>query len=71
MIMLCERCCGQIGEAEPVVRLAHIDHAHPDGTITWRHSFLHAKGCEAPRPADHERPDFGSWDSARGIGGLR
>ena len=71
MIMLCERCCAQITESEPVVRLAHIDHARRDGTLVWRHSFVHSGGCAAPRPAEHERPDTGTWDPARGIGGLR
>jgi hypothetical protein len=54
-----------------MVRLAHIDHARRDGTLVWRHSFVHSGGCAAPRPAEHERPDTGTWDPARGIGGLR
>jgi hypothetical protein len=35
MITLCERCCVPIADGEPVVRYAHIDRAHPDGSITW------------------------------------
>ena len=51
MIMLCERCCTPIDEGEPVVRLAHIDHAHQDGSISWVHSYLHTSGCAVPSPA--------------------
>lgn len=71
MIMLCERCCAPIGEGEPVLRLAHIAEALPDGSIRWTHSYVHTTGCVAERVADHERPDHGAWDPARGIGGLR
>jgi hypothetical protein len=71
MIMLCERCCAPIGEGEPVLRLAHIDVALPDGSIRWVHSYVHTLPCPAERPAPHERPDTGSWDPARGIGGFR
>ncbi|MDN5857595.1 MAG: hypothetical protein L0H84_03145 [Pseudonocardia sp.] len=71
MIMLCEHCCAQLGDDEPVVRLAHIDHARRDGTVVWRHAFLHPGGCAAPRIADHERPDMGTWDPARGVAGIR
>lgn len=71
MIMLCERCCAPIGDGEPVVRLAHVDHARPDGTIAWTYAFVHTTACLAVRPAPHERPDTGAWDPARGIGGLR
>lgn len=69
MIKLCERCFAPIGPDEPLVRLAHIDHARRDGSIKWRHSFLHAGRCDdrlAPRPA-HERPDTGDWDRRRGL----
>jgi hypothetical protein len=34
-----------------VVRYAHIDRAHPDGSITWNHSYVHTAGCALPRPA--------------------
>jgi len=71
MIMLCERCCAPIDVAEPVLRLAHIDTAHPDGSISWVHSFVHTTPCTAPRPAPHERPDTGAWDPTRGIGSQR
>lgn len=73
MIMICERCFAEIGDSEPMVRLAHIDEAHPDGSITWVHTFLHgnAKACTPPQVADHERPDTGTWDATRGIGSRR
>ena len=71
MIMICERCFSPIEEGESMVRLAHIVEAHPDGSVTWTHAYLHLAACAAPRPAPHERPDTGAWDSARGIGGLR
>ncbi|MDN5750477.1 MAG: hypothetical protein L0H64_18530 [Pseudonocardia sp.] len=71
MIMICERCCAPIDEGESVVRLAHIDHVHPDGSVTWVYAYLHVDACVAPRPAVHERPDTGGWDAARGIGGFR
>ena len=71
MIMLCERCFAPIDDGEPVVRLAHIDTAHQDGTISWVHSYLHTTRCPAPRPALHERPDPGAWDPARGIASRR
>ncbi len=71
MTMLCERCFAPIHESESMVRLAHIDHAEPDGTIVWNHSYVHTAACIAPRPAPHERPDTGAWDPARGIGGRR
>ncbi|HVL85259.1 MAG TPA: hypothetical protein VM367_13375 [Pseudonocardia sp.] len=68
MIRICERCYGVIPADEPVLRLAHIDHARRDGTVKWRHSYLHpAGGCgvlEAPRrPA--KRPDRGDWNPVR------
>ena len=68
MIMLCERCYAPIHEGAPVLRLAHIDRAHPDGSISWNHSYLHTAGCALPRPAPHERPDTGEWDASRSIG---
>jgi hypothetical protein len=68
IIMLCERCCVPITEGEPVVRFAHFDRAHPDGSITWTHSYVHTAGCAVPRPAEHERPDTGEWDGSRSIG---
>ena len=68
MIMLCERCCVPIADGEPVVRYAHIDRAHPDGSITWIHSYVHTTGCALPRPAAHQRPDTGEWDASRSIG---
>ena len=71
MIMICERCCTLIAEEDPVVRYAHIDRAHADGSITWIHSYVHIRGCVPPRPAPHERPDPGTWDAARGIGSHR
>lgn len=69
--MLCERCYAPIEQGESLVRLAHIDRAHPDGSITWAYAYLHRTACAGPRPAPHERPDTGSGDAARGIGGLR
>jgi hypothetical protein len=71
MIMLCERCFGQIDAAEPLVRLAHMDHVRRDGTVVFRHSYLHSDACRTPRPAAHEQPDHGAWDPARGIRGFR
>jgi hypothetical protein len=71
MIMLCERCYAPIDEGESVLRLAHIGEAHSDGNITWVHAYVHTAPCTAPRLAEHERPDTGSWDPARGIGGHR
>jgi hypothetical protein len=71
MIMLCERCCAPIGDGEAVLRLAHADQAHPDGSITWVHSFVHTTACAAPLPAPGGRPDTGAWDPARGIGSRR
>jgi hypothetical protein len=71
MIMLCERCYAPIDVAEPMLRLAHIDAARPDGSIVWVHSYLHTTPCAAPRPAAHERPDTGEWDPARGIASRR
>lgn len=70
MIMLCERCCAPIDESEPVVRLAHINGARPDGSVVWIHSFLHTTACTVPRPAPHQRPDVGAWDRSRGIRGF-
>ncbi|MEJ3656386.1 hypothetical protein WEH80_25790 [Actinomycetes bacterium KLBMP 9759] len=71
MIMLCERCYAPIGESEKVLRLAHIDQAHDDGTVTWVHTYVHVDACVPPRPAPHERPDTGGWDASRGIGSRR
>lgn len=71
MIMLCERCFGSIRDGEPVLRLAHIDQADLDGAVTWVHTFVHTAPCSATRPAPHERPDTGAWDSSRGIGSQR
>lgn len=71
MIMLCERCFSVIDESESVVRLAHIDSAHDDGSVSWVHSYLHANACPAPRPAPHQRPDTGTWDASRGIPSRR
>ena len=71
MIMLCERCCGPIDDGEPVVRLAHIDSAQPDGSVSWVHSYLHTTLCAPPRNAPHDRPDTGAWDPTRGIGSRR
>jgi hypothetical protein len=71
MIMLCERCFAPIGEGQSVVRLAHIDHARPDGNISWVHSYLHTTPCAAPQPAPHERPDTGAWNPDRGIASRR
>jgi len=68
MTMLCERCCVPIADGEPVVRYAHIDRAHPDGSISWIHSYVHTTGCALPRPAAHQRPDTGEWDGSRSIG---
>ncbi|QJY49497.1 hypothetical protein [Pseudonocardia broussonetiae] len=71
MIMICERCFSPIGEGESMVRLAHIDQAHNDGSVDWTYAYVHLTACVTPRPAAHERPDTGAWDQARGIGGLR
>lgn len=71
MIMICERCYSPVGEDEPVVRLAHIDRAHADGSVTWVHSYVHTTACAEPATPAHQRPDTGSWDSSRGVGGHR
>lgn len=71
MTMLCERCCAFLGDGESVVRYAHIDRAHPDGKITWVHTYVHIGACATPRAASHERPDTGAWDPGRGIGSYR
>ncbi len=71
MTMICERCYAPIGQGESLVRLAHIDQAHPDGSITWMYAYVHLTARATPRAVPHERPDTGSWDSARGIGGYR
>ena len=71
MIMICERCCTLIADGDPVIRLAHIDRAHSDGSISWLHSYVHTAGCAVPRPAPHERPDTGEWDASRSIGARR
>lgn len=71
MIMICERCYTPIGEGEPLVRLAHIDHAHPDGSVTWTYAYVHVTACAIPRAAVRERPDTGTWNPARGVGGFR
>ena len=47
MIRICERCYGQVDDRAAHVRLAHIDHALPDGSIVWRHSFVHTEVCDA------------------------
>lgn len=41
-IKICERCFAPIDDGEPHASLAHIDRARPDGTIAWRHSYIHA-----------------------------
>lgn len=71
MIMLCERCFAVIGDGEPVLRLAHIDHSDVEGTVTWVHTYVHTASCSPPQPAAHELPDTGAWDPARGIGSRR
>lgn len=60
-----------IGEGESLVRLAHIDNAHADGSVTWAYAYVHLTACATPRPAPQGRPDTGGWDAARGIGGFR
>ena len=69
MIRICERCYGQVDDRSPHLSLAHIDHALPDGSIVWRHSFVHTVTCD---PAGRGRspidgPDTGTWDSRRGL----
>ncbi|WP_300009755.1 hypothetical protein [Pseudonocardia sp.] len=71
MIMICERCFTEIGAGESMVRMAHIDRAHHDGSVDWVYAYVHVTACVSDRPAAHERPDTGSWDKARGVGGLR
>jgi hypothetical protein len=71
VIKLCERCYAPIEEGESLVRLAHIERAHADGSVTWAYAYVHLTACATPRPAPHERPDTGSWDAARGIRGFR
>lgn len=68
MIRICERCYSQVVDREKHMRLAHVDHALPDGSIVWRHSYVHAV-CEAAgrgrSPLD--RPDTGEWDRRFGV----
>ncbi|MFP5021748.1 hypothetical protein [Pseudonocardia phyllosphaerae] len=46
MILICERCYGAVDpETEPYVRLAHIEHAAADGTVSWRDAVAHTGGC--------------------------
>lgn len=74
MIMICERCYARISDGEALVRLAHVAEARPDGSVTWRYSYIHPAGsaaCGATLPPDQERPDTGGWNRARGIGGGR
>lgn len=72
MIMLCERCFAPVeAGAEKVVRLAYIDHALPDGTVTCSYTYVHTSGCLEPRVPDHQRPDTGTWDPSRGIQSRR
>ena len=71
MIMLCERCCAPIADGESMVRYAHIDRAHPDGSITWVHTYVHTAACVVPQVAEHERRDQGAWDPSRGVGARR
>ena len=67
MIMLCERCYVPIADGEPVVRYAHIDRAHPDGSISWIHSYVHTAGCGCARRRTNA-PDTGERDASRSIG---
>jgi hypothetical protein len=72
MIMICERCFTRIGHGEAAVRLPQIGDARPDGSVTWRYSYVHPAGaaaCGATRHRDGHRPDTGAWNPARGIGG--
>lgn len=69
--MICERCYTPIDEGDSLVRFAHIDQAHPDGSVTWKYAYVHLTACVTLPPEAHERPDTGSWDAARGIGGYR
>jgi hypothetical protein len=71
MIMICERCCAPITQGESLVRLAHVDQSHADGSVTWVYAFVHLDVCVAPRPARHERPNTAGWDASRGIRGHR
>jgi len=71
MIMICERCYAPVADGDPVIRFAHIDHANPDGSISWIHSYVHTAGCALPQSAPHERPDTGEWDASRSIGVRR
>jgi len=45
-----------IDEGESLVRLAHIDQAHPEGSVIWAYAYVHVTACATPRPAAHERP---------------
>ncbi len=71
MIMICERCYTLIGQDESLVRLAHIDQVHPDGSVVWVYAYVHVTACATPRAAVQERPDTGAWNPARGVGGFR
>lgn len=71
MITLCERCYTMIDPSEPMARRTHLERTDADGAAHWVYSYLHHNGCISPRPAAHQRPDTGDWDTRRGIGKLR
>jgi hypothetical protein len=49
---LCERCYSPIEHDEQFLSLAHLDRALPDGSIEWRHAYVHTvTTCAEPVPA--------------------
>ncbi|GEL19961.1 hypothetical protein [Pseudonocardia asaccharolytica] len=67
MIRLCERCYSPIERGEDHVRLAHIDGAQADGTLSWCYSYLHTAACcaVAGERSAAEPPDTGDWNPVR------
>jgi hypothetical protein len=74
MIKICERCYAPIDDNEPVIRMAHVHEAYPDGSVTWHYAYTHAvasPSCTDGLADTGRRPDTGDWDPARGIGPSR
>lgn len=66
MIILCERCYDQIADHEAAQRMEHVDRT-ADGTIGWRHSYVHIKPCGGTdrSPTAARVLDRGDWDPTR------
>lgn len=51
MLVICERCCGEIAPQQKFFRLGHIIRVRPDGEPVFLFSYLHNydetnDGCE-------------------------